>query len=136
MKLKIIFAATILVTSFFIISCGGSDKKKDDNKGTTETTVVPSKETGDSMVPSIDTAALKDEASILDAMQKYVDAQIAIDKKKKEDPSTESHFVEMTKLHTAILKASTAYSKNLTDPAKAVEFSTKVSDIEKKLYAQ
>lgn len=136
MKLKIILTATTLAASIFIISCGGGDKKKDDSKGTTETTVGPSKESGDGMVPDIDTTSLKDEASILAAMQKYVDAQIAIDKKQKEDPSSESHFVEMTKLHSAILRASTAYSQTLTDPAKAVEFSTKVSDIEKKLYGQ
>ncbi len=136
MKLRIIFTATTLIASLFIISCGGGDKKKDDSKGSTETTVGPSKEAGDGMVPNIDTAALKDEASILDAMQKYVDAQMAIDKKAKKDPSTETHFVEMTKLHSAILRASTAYSKTITDAAKAVEFSTKVSDIESKLYAQ
>ena len=134
MKLKLFFTATTLVASLFIISCGGKDKKKDDSK--TETTVGPSKDSGDGMVPSIDTANLKDEASILAAMQKYVDAQIAIDKKQKEDPSSESHFVEMTNLHSAILRASTAYSKTLTDPAKAVEFSNKVSDIEKKMYGQ
>jgi hypothetical protein len=136
MKLKFLFAVATIAASLFLLSCGGGDKKKDDNKDSTETTVGPSKESGDGMVPNIDTAALKDEASILDAMQKYVDAQIAIDKKKKEDPSTESHFVEMTKLHSAILRASTAYSKTITDPAKAVEFSTKVSDIEKKMYGQ
>ena len=136
MKLKIIFTVTALAASLFIISCGGNDKKKDDSKSNAETTVGPSKGADDGMVPNIDTAALKDEASILDAMQKYVDAQIAIDKKQKEDPSTESHFVEMTKLHSAILRTSTTYSKTLTDPAKAVEFSTKVSDIEKKMYGQ
>ncbi|MBI5858347.1 MAG: hypothetical protein HZB42_11955 [Sphingobacteriales bacterium] len=136
MKLKFLLAATAVAASLFILSCGGGDKKKDDSKGSAETTVGPSKESGDGMVPNIDTAALKDEASILDAMQKYVDAQIAIDKKKKEDPSAESHFLEMTKLHSAILRASTAYSQTLTDPAKAVEFSTKVSDIEKKMYGQ
>ena len=136
MKLKIIFATTAIAASLFILSCGGKDKKKDEGKTGTETTVGPSKGSDDGMVPNIDTTNLKDEASILAAMQKYVDAQMAIDKKTKADPSAESHFVEMTNLHSAILRASTAYSKTMTDAAKAVEFSTKVSDIEKKMYGQ
>ena len=136
MKLKLFFTAATIVISLFIISCGVGDKKKDDSKGTTETTVGPSKETGDGMVPNIDTVNLKDEASILAAMQKYVDAQIASDKKQKENPSYGGHFVELTKLHSAILRASTAYSQTITDPAKAIEFSDKVSEIEKKMYGQ
>jgi hypothetical protein len=69
-------------------------------------------------------------------MQKYVDAQIAIDKKQKDDPSSESHFVEMTNLHSAILRASTAYSKTITDPNKSLEFLDKVNAIEQKMYAK
>ncbi len=135
MKSKI-FLATVLFTalSLFFISCGGKDKKKDDGK--TETTVGPTKGSDDGVVPKIDTANLKDEASILAAMQQYVDAQVAVDKKQKEDAAFDGHFVEMTNLHSAILRASTAYSKTITDPNKSVEFMTKVSDIEKKMYGQ
>ena len=88
------------------------------------------------MVPNIDTAALKDEASILDAMQKVTDARIADEKKQKDDPNYSGHYVELTKLYTAVLKASTAYSQTITDPAKAVEFGKKVSDIQDKMYAK
>jgi hypothetical protein len=136
MKTKLLFTAAVVAVSLVIISCGGKDKKKDDGKPGTETTVSSSKGSDDDLVPDIDTANLKDEASILDAMQKYVDAQITNDKKQKENPSYLGPFVKLTKLHSAILRASTAYSKTLTDPAKAVEFNNKVSEIEKKMYGQ
>ena len=126
----------MLATSFFILSCGGKDKKDGDKKMSTETTTKPAADNSDGMVSNIDTAALKDEASILDAMQKVVDARIADEKKQKDDPNYSGHYLELTKLYTAVLKASTAYSQTLTDPAKAVEFSTKVSNIQNKMYAK
>jgi hypothetical protein len=134
MKSKLLFAAVLLTASSFIISCGGNDKKKEDGKTSTETTIGPVKGSDDGMVPKIDTASLKDEASILDAIQKVVDARIADEKKQKEDPGYAGHFVELMILHTAVLKASTAYSKSLNDPTKSIEFSKKFSDIEDKLY--
>jgi hypothetical protein len=132
MKSRLLFATTALFAfSLFIISCGGKDKKKDEVK--TET-VGPAKIADDGMVPKIDTASLKDEASILDAMQKVVDASIADEKKQKEDPLYSGHYVELSKLHAVVLNASTAYSKTISDPAKAVEFSNKVSAIQDKMY--
>lgn len=135
MKSRSLFAAVLLASfSLFILSCGGKDKKKEDVKTNNET-VGPS--TGDdSMVPKIDTASLKDEASILDAMQKVVDARIADEKKQKDDPKYSGHYLELTKLYTTVLNASTAYSKTISDPAKAVEFSNKVSAITDKMYAK
>ena len=88
------------------------------------------------MVPKIDTAAMKDEASVLDAMQKVVDARMADDKKQKDDPKYSGHYVELTNLYAAVLNASTAYTKTITDPAKAVEFSNKLSAIQDKMYAK
>jgi|CXWL01.1.fsa_nt_gi hypothetical protein len=135
MKLKFFFATCLLASSLFFLSCGGKDKKSDD-KTTTETTTKPSTDADDGMVPKIDTASLKDEASILDAMQKVTDATIADEKKQKVDPKYSGHYLELTNLYTAVLKASTAYSKTLTDPAKAVEFGNKVSAIQDKMYAK
>ncbi|MGQ0738025.1 MAG: hypothetical protein ACT4OJ_03100 [Bacteroidota bacterium] len=133
MKAKFIFAALLLTISFFVLSCGGKDKKGGDaNDSKTETTVKENNDDG--MVPAIDTANLKDEASILEAMQKVADARIADGKKQKEDPSYRGHYLELTKLYTAVLKASTEYSKSLTDPSKAVEFNNKVSEIQNKMY--
>lgn len=134
MKHKHLFAAIIGSAVFFMIACGGKDKKGDNNTPTEEKTETTVKPTDADIVPVIDTASLKDEASILAAMQQVVDAQIADDKKKKEDPNYSGHYLELTKLYTSVLKASTAYSKSLADPAKAVEFSNKISEIQKKMY--
>ncbi len=140
MKSKFLFAAALLTLPFFLVtlslsnvSCGGKDKKKDEVKNNIET-VGPAKGSDDGMLPKIDTASLKDEASILDAIQKVVDARIADEKKRKEDPNYAGHYVELMKLHTAVLKASTAYSQSLSDPSKAIEFGKKFSAIEDKLY--
>jgi hypothetical protein len=134
MKSRFLFAAVLLASfSLFLFSCGGKDKKKEEVKTNTET-VGPSKGNDDGMVPKIDTAALKDETSILDAIQKVVDARIADEKKGKDDPNYSGHFVELMTLHTAVLKASTAYSQSLKDPSKSIEFSNKFSAIENKLY--
>lgn len=134
MKSKFLFAAVLLASfSLFLFACGGKDKNKDGSK--TET-VGPAKVVDDGMVPKIDTASLKDEASILDAMQKVVDASIADEKKQKEDSLYSGHYVELSKLHAIVLNASTAYSKTISDPAKAVEFSNKVSAIQDKMYAK
>lgn len=132
MKQKVLLAALICSLSLLVVSCGGKDKKTEPG---TDTKEQPTEKTADDvMVPAIDTANLKDEASILDAMQKVADARVADEKKQKEDPSYKGHYLELTKLYTAVLKASTAYSKSLTDPNKALEFTNKVSEIQKKMY--
>lgn len=133
--MKFFFATILLTTSLVFLSCGGKDKKSDD-KTTNETTTTPSTSSDDGMVPNIDTANLKDETTILDAMQKVTDARMADEKKQKEDPNYSGHYVELTNLYTAVLKASTAYSKTLTDPAKALEFRNKVSAIQDKMYTK
>ena len=136
MKSKFLFSAVLLAFfSLFLFSCGGKDKKKDDIKTNTET-VGPAKGSDDGMVPKIDTAAMKDEASVLDAMQKVVAARIADEKKQKDDPNYSGHYVELTNLYTAVLSASTAYTKTISDPVKAVEFSNKLSAIQDKMYAK
>jgi len=133
MKPKHLFTAAFLFASLVIFSCGSKDKKKDDGKTSTETTVGPSN-SSDGMVPSIDTASLKDEASILDAMQKVVDARLADEKKQKDDPNYSGHYVELTKLYAAVLNASTNYMKTIADPKEALKYSEKVSKIQEKMY--
>ena len=135
MKPKQLLFIGMITSSLFFLSCGGKDKK-DGEKKSVETTTKPATTSDDGMVPTIDTVNLKDESSILAAMQKVTDARIADEKKQKDDPNYSGHFLELTKLYTAVLKASTAYSKTLTDPAKAVEFSSKVSAISDKMYAK
>ncbi len=135
MKLKQLLFIGLLTSSLFFLSCGGKDKKSDD-KTSVESTTKPSSGSDDGMVPTIDTANMKDESSILAAMQKVTDARIADEKKQKEDPNYSGHYLDLTKLYTAVLKASTAYSKTITDPAKAVEFGNKLSAIQDKMYAK
>ena len=142
MKSKFLFATKLLTLSFFLItlslsnvSCGGKDKKKDNGKPNTEI-VGPAQGNEDGIVPKIDIASLKDEPSILDAMQKVVDARIADDKKQKDDPKYSGHYLELTKLYTAVLNASTAYAKTIPDPTKSLEFQNKVSAIQEKMYAK
>ncbi len=131
MRFKILLTAALACS--LIISCGSKDKKETGQPENKETTV---KAADDGMVPAIDTATLKDEASILDAMQKVVDARLADEKKQKDEPGYAGHYLELTRLYTAVLKASTEYSKTLTDPNQAVEFNNKVSAIQQKMYGQ
>jgi hypothetical protein len=131
MKPKLLLAISLLGIFVLLFSCGGKDKKP-----AKETTTKSSTNSDDRMVPAIDTTALKDETGILDAIQKVVDARILDEKKRKENTDYAGHFVELMKLHTAVLKASTAYSRSLGDPSKAIEFGKKFNAIEDKLYAK
>lgn len=132
MKPKHLLAAWLLVFSAFFSSCGAKDKKAD-NKETTKTETPAETNTA---VPQIDIAGLKDEAAVLDAMQKVVDARLADEKKQKEDPKYAGNYLELTKLYTAVLNASTEFSKTIADPAKRVDFMNKVSAIQDKMYAK
>lgn len=106
-----------------MLSCGSNGGNKESGQNIT---------TDAAIVPDIDTADLKDEASILEAMQKVVDARIADDKKKKEDPSYKGYYLELTRLYTTVLRASTAYAKTIADPNTALDFHSKVNEIRKK----
>lgn len=127
--------AAFLCSIILLSSCGSDNKKAGPGTDTKEQEAeVAPDNTDDGAVPAIDVSNLNDEASILDAMQKVVDARVADEKKKKENPSYKGHYLELTKLYTAVLKASTAYSKSMADPSKAVEFNNKVREIQRKMY--
>jgi hypothetical protein len=127
MNTRHLFAVMIISTTLSIASCGGKDKKP-------VTTENPA--TDAAAIPNIDIASLKDEATILDAMQKVVDARLADEKKKKDNVDYAGNYLELTKLYTEVISASTAYSKTIADPAKAVEFGNKLSAIQDKMYAK
>lgn len=129
MRFRFLLISGSLFSSLLIISCGGKDNKPAD--GIKKETVQA---IDDGMVPVIDTTNLKDEASILAAMQKVVDARIADEKKQKGDSKYAGHYLELTNLYTAVLKASTAYGQTLTDPNQALAFDKKISDITNKMY--
>lgn len=125
MTTRHLFAVLLLTASLSIAGCGNKDKKP------------AATENADAVaIPNIDITSLKDEASILDAMQKVVDARLADDKMKKENADYAGNYLELTKLYTEVISASTAYSKTITDPAKAVEFGNKLSAIQDKMYAK
>lgn len=132
MKQKLFFATILLTASLTFLSCGGKDKKGDAN-ASSETT-IKSSGSDDGMVPAIDISKLTDEASILGAMQQVTDARIADEKKQKDDPAYKGHYLELTKLYTAVLNASTAYAKTIPVPAQAVEFHNKITKITDKMY--
>ncbi len=127
MKLKL--PLLVLITTFFLsfFSCGEKKNKTADEQPITQ----PSNE---GIVPTIDTTNLNDEASLLDAIKKVADANIADDKKREEDPSYSGHYLELTKLYTAVLKASNKYSESIADPKKALEYHEKFSNIQKTMY--
>jgi hypothetical protein len=135
MSRKLFFVIFFIVASMVFISCGSNDKKNEGSNKNSETTIGPAS-IGNGIVPKIDTVNLKDEASIMKAIQQLVDARLANDKKQKEDPKAPGYFVEFTKLETAILNASTAYSKTLSDPNKSIEFQDKFEKIHGLLYVR
>lgn len=136
MKLKLLLTTALLIVSLFLLSCGGKEKKGSSENTSSETTTKTTTDNNDGMVPNIDTAALKDETSILAAIEKVADARIADEKKQKENPDYQGHYLELTKLYTAVLNASTAYSQTITDPAKVLEFGKKFTAIQDKMYAK
>ena len=127
MKLKLPLLVLINTFSLSFFSCG--EKK---NKTTDEQSII--QPSNDGIVPTIDTTNLSDEASLLDAIKKVADANIADDKKREEDPSYSGHYLELTKLYTAVLKASNKYSESIADPKKALEYHEKFSNIQKTMY--
>lgn len=127
MTRKLLLAALLLAISSFFYSCAGKAKK-------TPSAEVSSDD--NSIVPKINIAGLKDEAAVLDAIQKVVDARMADEKKKKETPDYNGNYLELMNLYTAVLKASTEYSKTITDPVKGVAFNNKLSAIQEKLYTK
>jgi hypothetical protein len=122
-----LIAITCLIAALCITSCGGKEKKP----VATENPAIDA-----AAIPNIDIASLKDEVSILDAMQKVVDARLADEKKKKESIDYAGNYLELTRLYTEVISASTAYSKTIADPAKAVEFGNKLSAIQDRMYAK
>lgn len=136
MQLNRILSAFLLAGTIILSACGGGDRQPKEGKEGPEPTVLKDPWGDDGMVPKIDTANLKDEASILAAMRLVVDARVADEKKQKETSGYPGHYLELTRLYTAVLNASTAYSKTITDPARAVEFGKKVSEIQEELNAK
>ena len=122
-------SAFLLTCIIFFTSCDNSNKKKDVKEQPAAVADAPA-------VPAIDIASLKDEASLLAAMQQVVDARVADEKKQKENPKYSGSYLELTRLYTAVLKAANEYSHTIGDPAKALEFNNKISAIQDQMYGK
>lgn len=116
MKKYLLLLALAALTTISLNSCGGDSKDEGDEASTEETT-----DNASSGIPDIDVASLTDEASILDAMQKVVDARNA--------DVNDDHYVELTKLYTDVKNAATAYMGTL-EPEPALAFNDKLRAIE------
>jgi hypothetical protein len=127
MPRNLLAAMLLLASTSFFYSCAGKTKN-------TSPAAVSAED--NSIIPKIDLAGLKDEPAVLDAMQKVVDARMADEKKKKENPDYSGNYLELMQLYTAVLNASTEYSKTISDPVKGVEFNNKLSAIQEKLYTK
>lgn len=130
---KLLFPVRLLLFSLFLVSCTRKDREGNDKNIKPEIIINAVQAGNDGMVPKIDTSVLKDETSLLGAMQKIADARLADDKKKNADPSYEGHYLELTKLYTSVLTACGVYTKTLNDPAKALSFDQKLSSIQDKM---
>lgn len=137
MILKSNIAALLLLSLLLFTSCGGKDDKKINQKTTPETTTIAPVETKEEgIVPVIDVATLKDEASLLSAYEKVIDARIADTKRKKEDPTYQGHLMELMKLHTDVIVASNTYYKSIPDHTKALEYGKKFEAIKNRLHTE
>lgn len=121
----------LLVIPLFF-SCKGKEESKTSPLNTASTVAT----TDNVAVPVIDIADLKEETTILDAMEKVVDARLADEKKRKESDEYAGNYLELTRLYTNVLNAATNYSKTIKDPAAAVTFNNKVNSIQDKMYAK
>ncbi|MEO7924342.1 MAG: hypothetical protein ABIR30_11750 [Chitinophagaceae bacterium] len=137
MRYKLSFSIFLSLLAFtFLIACGGKDKKTGETTTSNETKPPPPVENSDGDVPLIDTANLNDEASILAALQKVVDARIADQQKRKADPAYHSQLMKLMALHTAILVHSNTFYKSITDGEKALEYGKKFDAIESRLHQE
>jgi hypothetical protein len=128
------YAALLLLPVIFLgMHCAPDNNKKGEGSGTTAEAVLKQAPIPAGNIPVIDSAALDNEADILYAMQMIVDARLADDKKKNEDPAFEGHYLELSRIYTMVLNAATHYSKSLGDPASSLEFDKKVSTIQDKM---
>ena len=108
---KVLFAAAI--ASLTIISCKGKDEKKNENPATTSTTAPSVENSGADAILDLDLSTLKDEAGFLKAWEDFTTARVADEKKREADKSYEGHYLEYLKMYTAMLKATTEFSKTI-----------------------
>lgn len=129
---KVFIALTALL--MIAASCKNEESKTGTDPSTTTSTEKTNNSSSSDALPKIDIPSLKDEASFLKAWETFTDARMADEKKQKEDKSYEGHYTEYTTMYADLLKATTAFTSTMKDPAAAVAFNEKVSAIQNKMY--
>lgn len=113
-----------------LVACGGEEKKEDkkDKGESEEETEEPKKEEAkvdySYVLPQIDTAALTDEASLLDAMTKVVKARKLDDSLSGAVSDYDGYYTELTTLYATVLNKGTTFASTLK-PKDAVAFHEK-----------
>jgi PBP1b-binding outer membrane lipoprotein LpoB len=126
----------VIISTLLFVRCGGGSEQVAENKDNSKElkTETPAENLPNVEVPNIDLEALKDEKSILEAMEKVVNGRLEDDKLSKENPQYKGKYVEFTKLYSAVLKKSTEFQKTLPDAKSRVAFNEKIQAITDKMY--
>jgi hypothetical protein len=115
-----------------LVACGGEEKKEDkkDKAESEEETEEPREEEVkvdySYVLPQIDTAALTNEAALLDAMAKVTKARKMDDSLTGAASDYVGYYTELTNLYAAVLNKGTAFAGTLK-PKDAVAFHEKFS---------
>ena len=129
--MKKIYLLLMSATLISLVACGGKEEKKEN---TEEETEEPKEEEAkvdySYFIPQIDTAALTDEASLMDAMTKVVKARKMDDSLHGVVSGYDGYYVELTKLYATVLSKGTAFANTLK-PKDAIAFNEKFSAIDK-----
>jgi hypothetical protein len=125
-----IYLMLMSATLISLVACGGKEEKKEDKKENSEETEEPKEEEAkvdySYVLPQIDTAALTDETSLLDAMTKVIKARKMDDSLATAVSGYEGYYTELTKLYATVLNKGTAFANTLK-PKDALAFHEKFS---------
>ena len=129
--MKKIYLMLISASLISLVACGGKEEKKENKKENTEEEKEEPKEEDAKVdysyvIPQIDTAALTDEASLMDAMSKVVKARKMDDSLHGAVSDYDGYYAELTKLYATVLSKGTAFANTLK-PKDAMAFHEKFS---------
>lgn len=130
--MKKIYLMLMSAALISLVACGGEEKKDDkkDKAESEEEKEEPREEEPkvdySYVLPQIDTAALTDEASLLDAMAKVTKARKLDDSLSGTVSDYDGYYTELTTLYATVLNKGTAFAGTLK-PKDAVAFHEKFS---------
>ncbi len=132
--MKKIYLMLISASLISLVACGGKEEKKENKKENTEEEKEEPKEEDAKVdysyvIPQIDTAALTDEASLMDAMSKVVKARKMDDSLHGAVSDYDGYYAELTKLYATVLSKGPAFANTLK-PKDAMAFNEKFSAVQ------